>query len=345
MTTIYGGAQLLATRDLDGRPPARAGRGRPLEADRLYRLVEDLVVLVRSERDGIQPGRRAGRARSPRRARDRARRSPGTPRSRSPARRERRGRRRRRRGAGDARPPQPARQRHPLRRRRRADRGHRRGHRQPRSRSGSTTTGLRRADPSDGDPFALSADAAGDGGGAGRCRDRAVRRGPPRAGDGRPDVGDRRRLATGSEFGFALARSAGPRAHRPDRRPRRARGLLLPASRSLAAGRLVVRDPLPQQGDDLASSRDPASGGGSAWSSAASTSAPADRAVEVGVEDGRVDVAPAGDGRRVAEPIGGLADGLDDVRARARRIGRPARAPAAPGRRAPSRPRSGSPWR
>jgi K+-sensing histidine kinase KdpD len=55
VTTIYGGAELLATRSLD------AGRRRMLaadvqaEADRLYRLVEDLVVIARSERDGVQP--------------------------------------------------------------------------------------------------------------------------------------------------------------------------------------------------------------------------------------------------------------------------------------------------
>lgn len=55
VTTIYGGAQLLATRDLSParrRALAEDVRG---EADRLYRLVEDLVVLVRSERDGIRP--------------------------------------------------------------------------------------------------------------------------------------------------------------------------------------------------------------------------------------------------------------------------------------------------
>jgi two-component system sensor histidine kinase KdpD len=55
VTTIYGGAQLLATRDM---PPDRRRalaedvRG---EADRLYRMVEDLVILARSERDTIRP--------------------------------------------------------------------------------------------------------------------------------------------------------------------------------------------------------------------------------------------------------------------------------------------------
>jgi two-component system, OmpR family, sensor histidine kinase KdpD len=55
VTTIYGGAQLLASKDLAPdrrRALAEDVRG---EADRLYRLVEDLVVLVRSERDGIRP--------------------------------------------------------------------------------------------------------------------------------------------------------------------------------------------------------------------------------------------------------------------------------------------------
>lgn len=55
VTTIYGGAQLLADRDLHParrRAPAEDVR---LEADRLYRMVEDLVILARSERDGIRP--------------------------------------------------------------------------------------------------------------------------------------------------------------------------------------------------------------------------------------------------------------------------------------------------
>lgn len=55
VTTIYGGAQLLATLDL---PPARRralAEDVRLEADRLYRVVEDLVILARSERDGIRP--------------------------------------------------------------------------------------------------------------------------------------------------------------------------------------------------------------------------------------------------------------------------------------------------
>ena len=55
VTTIYGGAELLATRDLsDTRRRAVAADIRS-EADRLYRLVEDLVVLARSEPDGLRP--------------------------------------------------------------------------------------------------------------------------------------------------------------------------------------------------------------------------------------------------------------------------------------------------
>jgi K+-sensing histidine kinase KdpD len=55
VTTIYGGAELLATRELsESRRRAVAADIRS-EADRLYRLVEDLVVLVRSEPDGLRP--------------------------------------------------------------------------------------------------------------------------------------------------------------------------------------------------------------------------------------------------------------------------------------------------
>ena len=55
VTTIYGGAQLLAARDL--RPARRRAVAADiwLEADRLYRLVEDLVVLLRSERETLRP--------------------------------------------------------------------------------------------------------------------------------------------------------------------------------------------------------------------------------------------------------------------------------------------------
>jgi two-component system, OmpR family, sensor kinase len=55
VTTIYGGAQLLASRDLSpARREALAADVRT-EADRLYRLVEDLVILARSERGAILP--------------------------------------------------------------------------------------------------------------------------------------------------------------------------------------------------------------------------------------------------------------------------------------------------
>ena len=55
VTTIYGGAELLARRDLEpSRRRALADDVRS-EADRLFGLVEDLVVLVRSERNAIRP--------------------------------------------------------------------------------------------------------------------------------------------------------------------------------------------------------------------------------------------------------------------------------------------------
>jgi signal transduction histidine kinase len=54
VTTIYGGAQLLATRDLtDARRRALASDVGQ-EAERLYRIVEDLVVLLRSERGELR---------------------------------------------------------------------------------------------------------------------------------------------------------------------------------------------------------------------------------------------------------------------------------------------------
>ncbi len=54
VTTIYGGAQLLATRDLpDSRRRALASDVGQ-EAERLYRIVEDLLVLLRSERGELQ---------------------------------------------------------------------------------------------------------------------------------------------------------------------------------------------------------------------------------------------------------------------------------------------------
>lgn len=55
VTTIYGGAHLLATRDLpeDRRRAVAADVGQ--EAEQLYRIVEDLLVLLRAERGGIAP--------------------------------------------------------------------------------------------------------------------------------------------------------------------------------------------------------------------------------------------------------------------------------------------------
>ena len=55
MTTIYGGAKLLATRDLSPERRRALATDVSAEAERLYRLVEDLIVLARSERDGIHP--------------------------------------------------------------------------------------------------------------------------------------------------------------------------------------------------------------------------------------------------------------------------------------------------
>ncbi|MEP6638348.1 MAG: HAMP domain-containing sensor histidine kinase [Chloroflexota bacterium] len=55
VTTIYGGARVLADNDLT--PDRRRSLAADVseEADRLYRVVEDLVILVRSERGGIRP--------------------------------------------------------------------------------------------------------------------------------------------------------------------------------------------------------------------------------------------------------------------------------------------------
>lgn len=55
VTTIYGGAHLLATRDLsdDRRRAVASDVGQ--EAEHLYRIVEDLVVLLRAERGALRP--------------------------------------------------------------------------------------------------------------------------------------------------------------------------------------------------------------------------------------------------------------------------------------------------
>jgi K+-sensing histidine kinase KdpD len=55
VTTIYGGAQLLAKGELKADRRRALAEDVRVEADRLYRLVEDLVILVNSERDGIRP--------------------------------------------------------------------------------------------------------------------------------------------------------------------------------------------------------------------------------------------------------------------------------------------------
>lgn len=55
VTTIYAGAQLLANRELEPDRRRALAEDVRVEADRLYRLVEDLVILVNSERDGIRP--------------------------------------------------------------------------------------------------------------------------------------------------------------------------------------------------------------------------------------------------------------------------------------------------
>lgn len=55
VTTIYGGAELLAKRELKGERRRALAEDVRVEADRLYRLVEDLVILANSERDGIRP--------------------------------------------------------------------------------------------------------------------------------------------------------------------------------------------------------------------------------------------------------------------------------------------------
>jgi two-component system phosphate regulon sensor histidine kinase PhoR len=55
VTTIYGGAELLASREMSPARTRALAEDVRVEAERLYRVVEDLVVLARSERDGIRP--------------------------------------------------------------------------------------------------------------------------------------------------------------------------------------------------------------------------------------------------------------------------------------------------
>jgi len=54
VTTIYGGAQLLATHDLPDSRRRALANDVGQEAERLYRIVEDLVVLLRSERGELR---------------------------------------------------------------------------------------------------------------------------------------------------------------------------------------------------------------------------------------------------------------------------------------------------
>jgi K+-sensing histidine kinase KdpD len=55
VTTIYGGAQLLARNGASTDPTRGLAEDIRSEADRLYRLIEDLVLLTQSERDGLHP--------------------------------------------------------------------------------------------------------------------------------------------------------------------------------------------------------------------------------------------------------------------------------------------------
>ena len=57
VTTIYGGAQLLANHDLPESRRRALAADVGTEAERLYRIVEDLVALLRSERGDLQPAR------------------------------------------------------------------------------------------------------------------------------------------------------------------------------------------------------------------------------------------------------------------------------------------------
>ena len=57
VTTIYGGAQILATRDLPESRRRALAADVGTEAERLYRIVEDLVALLRTERGDLHPAR------------------------------------------------------------------------------------------------------------------------------------------------------------------------------------------------------------------------------------------------------------------------------------------------
>lgn len=55
VTTIYGGAHILATRNLSDSRRRALAADVGQEAERLYRIVEDLVALFRSERGDLKP--------------------------------------------------------------------------------------------------------------------------------------------------------------------------------------------------------------------------------------------------------------------------------------------------
>lgn len=57
VTTIYGGAQILATRELPESRRRALAADVGAEAERLYRIVEDLVAMLRSERGDLRPAR------------------------------------------------------------------------------------------------------------------------------------------------------------------------------------------------------------------------------------------------------------------------------------------------
>lgn len=57
VTTIYGGAQILASRGLRAGPRRALAADIAHEAERVYRIVEDLVVLLQSERGDLVPVR------------------------------------------------------------------------------------------------------------------------------------------------------------------------------------------------------------------------------------------------------------------------------------------------
>ena len=57
VTTIYGGAQVLATHDLTDARRRDLASDVGQEAERLFRIVEDLVTLLRSERGELNPVR------------------------------------------------------------------------------------------------------------------------------------------------------------------------------------------------------------------------------------------------------------------------------------------------